>query len=485
MIEVFPLDLVLDFSPVWLESLMTSLIRPTYLLMTLLLVASIAIMTLKRFEDANLEKKLWNIPIIIGAVTIWPMLVFGIKELIDAFNTFLINDIFNLTWSGEFSVSFKETPDVQQSFGWLRPSTWGRELLNTLAVWFLVLTRNLIYAFYVIFLFSLTVLGPFILAKGILSDEIETFIEVIKEIIIIFLWQTAYVIMVGLIYPQAAQPGYLLQKPDLGSLGWILILGVLTLFIPQLTRKFANHLGTSVFPPVYKEGLFLGAAALGSTVGLGAAAVGLSAPLRLAIRVKEAAKAARPITSGVTQYGEGVLTHIRETRGSLPEQGPSFKTYQKGPSPSTALDPAETLEGPISVDKKELRIFEIKEEVEGDPMESPSKKLIKKLRRQKPFEDEEEEVKFRVLPKSPEQPKSDLFPTEQKIPEELEVLEEKEKTKKRAAEEGKHKTMQDRFDQWIDRKLTEDALFDLWKQAKKEYEEDESNTNKNQKEEKE
>lgn len=241
LVDVFPISkAAFGFAPDWFQTYVPRLVQPAYLLMTLLLVMSVGIMALKRFDDADLEKKLWNLPIIITIVAIWPSLILGLKNLIDSFNSFLIFDIFRMPWNG---FGFPSMGSITNIFGWSAESL--ARLLPNVSYW-------IIYAFYMVFLFFFAVLGPFVIAKGILFDEIEAFLEVLKKITILFLWQTTLVILVAFILPEIVSGEPFPTKANTYFLS--LILGVMILFVPSMTEKFGNHLGSSFVPPGFKFG---------------------------------------------------------------------------------------------------------------------------------------------------------------------------------------------------------------------------------------
>lgn len=260
VVNVFPISSgAFGFSKNWFDAYASRLIQPAYLLMTLLLIIAVGIMVLKRFEDSNIEKKLWNLPVIITILGVWPFIVLGLKSLIDVFNTFLIHDVFQMEWNGFGFPSFDSIADI---LGWTRKAIVT--LAPTLSYW-------IIYAFYIVFFFFFAVLGPFVLAKGILFDEIDAFLELTKELTLLFLWQTTLVILVAFILPDivSGKPFGPIAGVSPSTYFLSIILSIMILFVPSITRKFANHLGSSFFPTFFKAGSII--------LGLGAVSKGLSA----------------------------------------------------------------------------------------------------------------------------------------------------------------------------------------------------------------
>ena len=258
IVNVFPITKkVFGFSANWFDTYAPLLIRPAYLLMVLLLVIYIGIMVLKRFENFDVEKKLWNLPVIITVIATWPVLILGLKDFIDYFNTFLIRDIFQIPWEG---FGYPDMGSITNIFGWSADAI--ARLLPNLTYW-------IIYAFYMVFFFFFAVLGPFVLAKGILFDEIEAFLELLKELTLLFLWQTTLAILVAVIMPSIVSGKPFPSDSEDNIYFLSLILGIIILFVPSITRKFGDHIGSSLFPPALRWGTTI--------VGVSAMSKGLSA----------------------------------------------------------------------------------------------------------------------------------------------------------------------------------------------------------------
>lgn len=265
-VDVFPVDTnVFGLRSNWFEIFVPKLIQPTYLLMILMLVISIGIMTLKRFENVNLVKKLWNLPIIITLVVIWPFLILGLKDLIDTFNSFLVYDIFHIQWKG---FGFPKLDSITHIIAWSAEGI--ARVLPDISYW-------IIYSFYLVYFFFFSVMGPFILAKGILYDEIGAFLEILKELTLLFLWQTTLIIIVAFIMPEIVSGQPFPPHPAANLYFLSLILGIMILFVPSITRKFANHLGSSLYPPGFRwMGQMLGLGAIGKVSSLGLTSLGAS-----------------------------------------------------------------------------------------------------------------------------------------------------------------------------------------------------------------
>lgn len=240
----------------WFEVFSPKLMRPSFLLITILLVISIGIMVLKRFENVDFAKKVWNLPVVMTIIVFWPSLVIGLKELVDTFNTFLVMNVFGIPWHG---FGFPEMGSIANIVAW--PTAGLARLLPNLAYW-------IIYAFYIILFFFYAVLGPLVLAKGILFDEIETFLALVKELLILLLWQTTLVILVAFIMPSIVSGEAFPARPETNFYFLSLILGIMIFFIPPLTRKFASDVERAIVPLGFRwGGARLGLTAFGGVSG--------------------------------------------------------------------------------------------------------------------------------------------------------------------------------------------------------------------------
>jgi hypothetical protein len=241
LINVFPISKqVFGIGVNWYEFIprFTDL---AFLLLPMFLILSIGIMVLKKFEAVNMDSKLVNIPVIILLLTFWPFIVTGLKDLIDVFNTFLIEDVFRIPWKG---FGFPKLKSVNIL-------SWSVEAIVRLLPH---LTYWLIYGIYTVYCFFYIVLGPFVLVKGVLFDEIEAFFDLIKELMVLFLWQTTLIVLVALIMPEIVSGKPFTTHTNASVYFLATILGIMILFVPSMTKKFGNHLGHPMYPPGFKWG---------------------------------------------------------------------------------------------------------------------------------------------------------------------------------------------------------------------------------------
>lgn len=263
VIDVFPITASAFGMPMgWFESFAVKLIRPSYLLAVLFLVVSVGVMVLKRFENSDLEQKLWSAPVILIAISFWPTLVHGIKDLIDSFNTFLVRNVFQVQWE---SFGFPDLGSVSNILGWSADSV--ARLLPNLSFW-------VIYAFYFVYFFFFAVLGPFVLAKGILLDEIDVFLELVVEIVMLFLWQTTVVILVCIVLPEIVSGDSIASYSGKNVYFRSFILGIVMFFVPPITRKFVTHLGHSMITPGLTRSLSF--VTFGAAWGIGSRSLALA-----------------------------------------------------------------------------------------------------------------------------------------------------------------------------------------------------------------
>jgi hypothetical protein len=292
----------------WFNTILPKLTHPAYLLAVLLLVASIGIMALKRFENAEFEKKFWNLPVLLAIITFWPALVLGLKELVDTFNTFLVVDIFRMRWEG---FGFPSVATMSSFVTW--PAEGLARLLPNLAYW-------IVYAFYLMFFFFYAVLGPLVLAKGVLFDEMENFLELVKELMMLFLWQTTVIIMVAFIMPDIVSGDPFPAVPPANFYFLSVILGLMIFFVPTVTRKFGSHLEGSFVPLGLRwGGGMLGISAFGKAAAplVGAAGV----PVESSDQVTQWTKRASKIDDFKSRYEQRRYSRdLEDAKKSLQER---------------------------------------------------------------------------------------------------------------------------------------------------------------------
>lgn len=266
LVSVFPLNTsAFGVRADWFQTFATRFEHPAFLLLILFLVLSIGIAILKRFEDTDWDKKFWNLPVLISAVLFWPALVLSAKELVDVFNTFLIKNVFGINWTGFGFPTLQSPVDIVTL-----PIEGLTRLLPNLAYW-------IIYAFFLIYFFFYTVLGPLLLAKGMLTDEIDGILELSKEVLVLLLWQTTTVILVGFLMPDIVSGKPLPSRPESNFYFLSLILGIMIFFVPPLTRKFTTHVESAFIPLGLKwGGAMVGLSLAGRTAGAAIAGAGAS-----------------------------------------------------------------------------------------------------------------------------------------------------------------------------------------------------------------
>ena len=190
MIEVFPLEGVFrDFD--------LRLNQAALSVLALLFLICLGLYALNRFENFALDSKVYSFITIAVLIGLWPHIVSGIKGLVDALNTFLITQVFR----DEFG--------VWKGREMLGPLIWSKihletgifdsvlKILAILLTFMLDVGHYFLYAFFLVFFFFFKIFGPFVLARGIFSEDFLVFKELLRELSLLFLWQTTFVVLVG------------------------------------------------------------------------------------------------------------------------------------------------------------------------------------------------------------------------------------------------------------------------------------------------
>ncbi len=190
MIEVFPISGVFRDFDLRVNQVALSIL-------VLLFLVSLGLYALNRFENFALDSKVYAFITFAVLIGLWPHIVNGIKGVVDALNTFLVTSVFRDefgTWKGREM---------------LGPLVWERihlktgifdsvlKILSVLLTFLLDVGQYFLYAFFLIFFFFFKIFGPFVLARGILAEDFSVFQQLLREVTLLFLWQTTFIILVG------------------------------------------------------------------------------------------------------------------------------------------------------------------------------------------------------------------------------------------------------------------------------------------------
>lgn len=187
MIEVFPLvGLAHDLD--------AGLNQAAIYLLVLLFFVSLGLFALNRFEGFEVEGRINQLLILGTFIGLWPHVMSWIKELVDGFNTYLIRDVFSIEWSGFETIGGVIWEKVK--FDTRITDLFFGSLAKVLA-YALDVARLLLYYLFVLWFFFFKLMGPFILARGVLSDNLSVLKDLLSEVSILFLWQTTFVFLLG------------------------------------------------------------------------------------------------------------------------------------------------------------------------------------------------------------------------------------------------------------------------------------------------
>jgi len=176
------------------EILDKSLNSAALVVLVLLFLIGFGFFAINRFDGFQPETQLNHLIVLAIFIGLWPQVMSGIKELVDGFNTYLIQSVFGLNWTGFEAIG---------SIVWEKVKFEGvveDYLFSSLAkilAYALDVARLLLYYLFVLFYFFFKIIGPFILARGVLSQEFNTLKELLSEVSILFLWQTTFVFLLG------------------------------------------------------------------------------------------------------------------------------------------------------------------------------------------------------------------------------------------------------------------------------------------------
>lgn len=190
MIEVFPIDGIFkDFD--------LRLNQAAFIILVLLFLVSVGLYALNRFENFTLDSKVYSFIVFAVLIGLWPHIIGGIKSLVDALNTFLIKSVFADQfgiWQGRETLGGLVWSRIHLKVGIFDSVL---KILSILLTFLLDVGQYFLYAFFLIFFFFFKIFGPFVLARGVLSEDFSVFRQLIREVSLLFLWQTTFIILVG------------------------------------------------------------------------------------------------------------------------------------------------------------------------------------------------------------------------------------------------------------------------------------------------
>lgn len=190
MIEVFPLEGVF-------RSFDGRINQAALSILVLLFLVSLGFYALNRFENFALDSKIYIFICLAVLIGLWPHIITGIKSLIDALNTFLISTVFRDefgAWKGREMLGPLIWKKIHLETGIFDSVL---KILAVLLTFFLDVGQYFLYLFFLIFFFFFKIFGPLVLARGILAEDFSVFQQLLREVTLLFLWQTTFVILVG------------------------------------------------------------------------------------------------------------------------------------------------------------------------------------------------------------------------------------------------------------------------------------------------
>jgi len=170
---------------------------PFYILMFLFMI-HLGLGALRRFEGFSMEAELYHLGALFVLITLWPNIMDGIKYVVDVFNTILIRDVFHIPWNGYEAVVSSIWSEVA------REASQGGGILETTIVRLcavaIAVVQAILYMAFVIFFLFYKVLGPFILARGVFSEDFSVFKGLLRSVTLLFLWQTTFIFLLGVFH---------------------------------------------------------------------------------------------------------------------------------------------------------------------------------------------------------------------------------------------------------------------------------------------
>lgn len=165
-------------------------------LLVICFLIALGFAALDRFENFALDSKVYNLFTITLFIGVWPAIVDGIGALVHLGNGALVQ-IFDLEEVRHFSDASSYLVGLILSER--LPSGWVTTVLVKIVAFLFLVGKFFLEWVYLLLLLGFKVLGPLILGRAILSQDLSVVKSLISEVTILQLWQTTFVLLIGFV----------------------------------------------------------------------------------------------------------------------------------------------------------------------------------------------------------------------------------------------------------------------------------------------
>jgi len=150
----------------------------------------------QNFENFSIDSKFHNLITIALFIGLWPSIVDGIGVLVQYLNGLLLS-VFELEEVRHFSDASSYLVGICLSDR--LPSGWITTVLVKIVAFLFLIGKFFLEWVYWLLLIGFKLLGPLILGRAILSQELSVVKNLISEVTILHLWQTTFVLLIGFV----------------------------------------------------------------------------------------------------------------------------------------------------------------------------------------------------------------------------------------------------------------------------------------------
>ncbi len=165
-------------------------------LLVICFLIALGFAALDRFENFALDSKVYNLITIALFIGAWPALVDGIGSLVHLGNGILIS-VFELEEVRHFSDASSYL--VGLCLSERLPSGWVTTVLVKIVAFLFLVGKSFLEWVYLLLLLGFKLLGPLILGRAILSQDLSVVKSLLSEVAILQLWQTTFVLLIGFV----------------------------------------------------------------------------------------------------------------------------------------------------------------------------------------------------------------------------------------------------------------------------------------------
>ncbi|PIR23413.1 MAG: hypothetical protein COV44_02920 [Deltaproteobacteria bacterium CG11_big_fil_rev_8_21_14_0_20_45_16] len=165
-------------------------------LLIICFLVALGFAALNRFENFAIDSKIYDLIVIALFIGAWPLLIDCIGSLVQFGNGILIR-VFGLEEVRHFGDASSYL--VGMCLSDRLPSGWVTTVLVKVVAFLFLIGKFFLEWVYLLLLLGFKLLGPLILGRAILAQDLSVVKALLAEVTILQLWQTTFVLLIGFV----------------------------------------------------------------------------------------------------------------------------------------------------------------------------------------------------------------------------------------------------------------------------------------------